>query len=201
MLPLDGSLERLETDCEFPAEEIHIRLRQRPVDLYRLPLAVLEMEDVCGAGIRLLVVPADLLLDARPPDGPFFPRLDLCAYGRERVQLFELPSPDRSYVGAVEPFLWVGSDHQGAWVLRHASQARLGIAFGYRSHPSLDDAADLIRRFHAAKSRAQHPAVQQGLVQLRIEARPDARSGLRPHTDAALQRGCDDELRGTRRWS
>src|SRR5688572_26607167 len=119
------------------------------------------MKDICGTRLRLLIVPADLLFDARPADGSFFPRFDLGTDDGERVQLFELARPDRTSLRPMEPLLWVGSDHQRARKVRHPFEARLGIALRYRLHPSFDDPPDLLRGLHAGKSPPKHPAAQR----------------------------------------
>ena len=57
--------------------------RERPVHVHDLPLAVLEVEDVASRALRGSSLPVDRLLHARPPDGPFFPGVDLVGRDQE----------------------------------------------------------------------------------------------------------------------
>ena len=86
--------------------------------LHDLPLAALEVENVGAPRFELLFFPCDDLLDARPPNGPFLPGLDLDGGDREGAQLFDLLAPEGVCLRALPPLIRIGADYQRAGVLR-----------------------------------------------------------------------------------
>src|SRR5215207_3016977 len=119
--------------------------------VHHLPLAAFEVEDVAGTSLDGRPAPFDRLVHARPADAPFLPGIDLVRADEERaVELLQLTAPERPRLAPAPPLRGVGSDDEGAGMVREAREHRLGVAIRDRPRQAIDDPPDLLGRLHRA---------------------------------------------------
>src|SRR5262249_291227 len=161
----DDLFQLLDRDGQRSSEGLDLRLRERPMRLDDLPLAMFEPEDVSRSRFSGLSVHADGLFQRCPADASFLPSVDLvCPYGEDTPKLLDLTTPNRSRLAATPPLGRVCPHDERAFVCRQPLET-LGIPVGYRSGPTLDYAPDLLRFLHAAECAATDGQRQPDLGQ------------------------------------
>src|SRR5262249_48109052 len=148
--------------------------------------AVLEMKDVRRARFERSAFDIQRLLQDRPADASFLPRLDDVGLNGEHTgKLLDLAPPNRPDLAPVPPLGGIGADSKRPRMVGRPPKCRRGITCRDRRRPTLDDAADLLGLLHSDECPSTSRRTQSCAAGRRLRATPMRQS------DGATASGAD----------